>query len=150
MVFGGVNNERIQFNEETVWDGVPTDYNNPEALKALPEVRRLLFEGDNVKAKKLAGKKMMGTPHKVKSYQTLADVHLDFPRISPAKSAAGQSAQVPVRADDNDGLTQFVSLNCRGDRSRGFPVNDNAGSVILSHGMGVTRAENRDRGREKK
>jgi len=79
MVFGGVNNERIQFNEETVWDGVPTDYNNPEALKALPEVRRLLFEGDNVKAKKLAGKKMMGSPHKVKSYQTLADVHLDFP-----------------------------------------------------------------------
>ena len=79
MVFGGVNNERIQFNEETVWDGVPTDYNNPEALKALPEVRRLLFEGDNVKAKKLAGKKMMGSPHRVKSYQTLADVHLDFP-----------------------------------------------------------------------
>ena len=35
MVFGGVNNERIQFNEETVWDGVPIDYTNPEALEAL-------------------------------------------------------------------------------------------------------------------
>ena len=79
MVFGGVNNERIQFNEETVWDGVPTDYNNPEALEALPEVRRLLFEGENGKAKSLAGKKMMGSPMRVKSYQTLADVHLDFP-----------------------------------------------------------------------
>ncbi|TWU46176.1 hypothetical protein Poly51_55710 [Rubripirellula tenax] len=79
MVFGGVNNERIQFNEETVWDGVPTDYNNPEALKALPEVRRLLFEGKNDEATRLAGRTMMGRPMKVKSYQTLGDVHLDFP-----------------------------------------------------------------------
>ena len=78
MVFGGVNNERIQFNEETVWDGVPTDYTNPEALGALPEVRRLLFEGKNGEAYKLAGKKMMGNPKKVKSYQTLADLFLDF------------------------------------------------------------------------
>ena len=78
MVFGGVNNERIQFNEETVWDGVPIDYTNPEALEALPEVRRLLFEGENDKAYRLAGKKMMANPRKVKSYQTLADLFLDF------------------------------------------------------------------------
>lgn len=44
MVFGGISNERIQFNEETVWDGVPTDYNNPNALGALPEVQLLLFK----------------------------------------------------------------------------------------------------------
>ncbi len=79
MVFGGVNNERIQFNEETVWDGVPTDYNNPGALKALPEVRRLLFEGKNAEATRLAGKTMMGSPHRIKSYQTLGDLFLDFP-----------------------------------------------------------------------
>ncbi|WP_145062844.1 glycoside hydrolase family 95 protein [Adhaeretor mobilis] len=79
MVFGGVNNERIQFNEETVWDGVPTDYNNPEALNALPEVRRLLFEGKNDEATRLAGRTMMGIPTKIKSYQTLGDLWLDFP-----------------------------------------------------------------------
>ena len=79
MVFGGVNNERIQFNEETVWDGVPTDYDNPDALEALQEVRRLLFAGENGKAKSLAKAKMMGDPARVKSYQTLADLHLDFP-----------------------------------------------------------------------
>ncbi|MCM2369370.1 glycoside hydrolase family 95 protein [Aporhodopirellula aestuarii] len=79
MVFGGVNNERIQFNEETVWDGVPTDYTNPGALEALPEVRRLLFEGKNAEATRLAGKTMMGSPYKVKSYQTLGDLFLDFP-----------------------------------------------------------------------
>ncbi|MCM2375121.1 glycoside hydrolase family 95 protein [Aporhodopirellula aestuarii] len=79
MVFGGVNEERIQFNEETVWDGVPTDYNNPEALKALPEVRRLLFEGKNEEARRLAKSKMLGRPHKIKSYQTLGDLLFDFP-----------------------------------------------------------------------
>ena len=78
MVFGGVNNERIQFNEETVWDGVPTDYTNPQALEALPEVQRLLFEGENEKAVAIANKKMLGDPQRVKSYQTLADLLLDF------------------------------------------------------------------------
>jgi len=79
MVFGGINHERIQFNEETVWDGVPRDQNNPEALAALPEVRRLLFEGKNAEATKLAGAKMMGIPKTIKSYQTLGDLFLDFP-----------------------------------------------------------------------
>ena len=78
MVFGGVNNERIQLNEETVWDGVPSDHNNPEALAALPEVRRLLFEGKNDEATKLAGRTMMAKPKKIKSYQTLCDLFLDF------------------------------------------------------------------------
>ncbi|WP_146581460.1 glycoside hydrolase family 95 protein [Neorhodopirellula pilleata] len=86
MVFGGVNNERIQLNEETVWDGVPTDYNNPEALKALPEVRRLLFDGKNAEATRLAGKTMMGRPMKIKSYQTLGDIHLDFPDTDEVSS----------------------------------------------------------------
>ena len=78
MVFGGVNNERIQFNEETVWDGVPNDSNNPKALEALPKVQRMLFEGKNAEAKKLAGKTMLGVPRKIKSYQTLADLFIDF------------------------------------------------------------------------
>jgi len=79
MVFGGINHERIQFNEETLWDGVPTDYTNPEALGALPQVQRLLFEGKNAEATSLAKRKMMGSPYKIKSYQTFGDLFLDFP-----------------------------------------------------------------------
>ena len=79
MVFGGVDRERIQFNEETVWDGEYIDRMNPKGLKALPEVQKLLFEGKNNEAAKLAGKTMMGNPKKIKSYQTLADLLLDFP-----------------------------------------------------------------------
>ena len=47
MVFGGMPEERIQFNEETLWDGYPRDRVNPAAREALPEVRRRLFEGQN-------------------------------------------------------------------------------------------------------
>ena len=79
MVFGGIDHERIQFNEETVWDGVPGNTNNPEALVALPEVQRLLFEGKNDEATQVAKQKMMGDPYRIKSYQTLGDLFLDFP-----------------------------------------------------------------------
>jgi len=79
MVFGGVERERIQLNEETLWDGGPHDTNNPEALGALPEVQRLLFEGKNAEATELAGQKMMGVPHRIKSYQSLGDVILESP-----------------------------------------------------------------------
>jgi len=79
MVFGGIDHERIQLNEETVWDGVPQNTNNREALAALPEVRRLLFEGKNDEATRLAKQKMMGSPYRIKSYQTLGDLFFDFP-----------------------------------------------------------------------
>src|SRR4030095_6768727 len=42
MVFGGVVNERLQLNEDTLWAGAPYDPVNPDAKDALPEVRRLL------------------------------------------------------------------------------------------------------------
>ena len=79
MVFGGVDRERIQINEESVWDGEYIDRNNPKSLKALPEVQRLLFEGKNKKAKDLAAESMLGVPHRIKSYQTLCDLLFDFP-----------------------------------------------------------------------
>ncbi|MBI5095359.1 MAG: glycoside hydrolase family 95 protein [Candidatus Hydrogenedentes bacterium] len=79
MVFGGVAHERIQLNEESLWDGGVRDTTNPEALKALPEVRRQLFEGKNSEAAELAGRTMMGNPKGVRSYQTLGDLRLSFP-----------------------------------------------------------------------
>ncbi len=76
MVFGGVENERIQLNDDTLWDGQPSDRVNPKALAALPEVRRLIFEGKNAQATKLAEATMMGVPATVNSYQTLGDLHV--------------------------------------------------------------------------
>jgi alpha-L-fucosidase 2 len=79
MVFGGVDKERLQLNEETLWDGYEQDRNNPEALEALKEVRKLLFEGKNNEATEISAKKMMGIPDRVLSYQTLGDLNIEFP-----------------------------------------------------------------------
>ena len=79
MVFGGVVEERIQLNDDTLWEGKPSNRVNPKALTALPEVRRLIFEGKNEEASKLAGEDLMGVPPTIESYQTLGDLHLRFP-----------------------------------------------------------------------
>ena len=82
MVFGGIDRERIQLNEETVWAGRYQDTTNPKALAALPQVRRLLFEGKNQEATKLAAEDLMGVPSRVQSYQTLGDLVLEMPGAS--------------------------------------------------------------------
>ncbi len=79
MVFGGIAKEHIQLNEDTIWNGKKRDRINPEALKALPEVRRLLFEGKPREAEALEDKKMMGIPNRQPPYQPLGDLNIDFP-----------------------------------------------------------------------
>jgi alpha-L-fucosidase 2 len=82
MVFGGVASERLQLNEESLWDGYERDTTNPKAQEALPEVRRLLFEDRNEEATNLAGDTMMGIPERIHSYQSLGDLHMIFPKSS--------------------------------------------------------------------
>ncbi len=59
MVFGIPAVERIQLNEETIWAGQPNNVINPNARQALPEVRRLIFEGKYKEAQDLANAKVM-------------------------------------------------------------------------------------------
>ncbi len=79
MVFGGTTSERLQLNEDTLYAGGPYDPNNPEALQALPEARRLIFEGRYKEAHDLIGDRMMAHPISQMPYQTLGDVRLEFP-----------------------------------------------------------------------
>jgi alpha-L-fucosidase 2 len=77
MVFGRPDEERIQLNENTLWDGYPRETTNPDALKYLPEVRRLLFGGKNAEATAMV-EKLMGRPMRIRPYQSLGDVFLQF------------------------------------------------------------------------
>ncbi len=52
MIFGGLDEERLQFNEDTLWTGRPRDYTHAGAAAHLGEVRRLLFAGGNRKPKR--------------------------------------------------------------------------------------------------
>ncbi|WP_321470100.1 glycoside hydrolase family 95 protein [uncultured Paludibaculum sp.] len=78
MVFGGVQRDRIQLNEDTVWSGERRDRSNPEASKAFPEIRRLLHEGHPAEAQALADRAMISVPRALPVYQTLGDLWLDF------------------------------------------------------------------------
>jgi len=78
MIFGGTAVERLQLNEDTLYAGSPYDPNNPEALKALPEARRLIFAGKYKEAHDLVGAKMMARPIKQMPYEPLGDLKLAF------------------------------------------------------------------------
>jgi alpha-L-fucosidase 2 len=84
MVFGGVEQEHLQLNEETLWSGGPYDPVVKGAAAALPEIRRLLFLGDIARAHDLFGRRMMGKPYEQMKYQPLGDLLLDFPKTGAA------------------------------------------------------------------
>jgi len=79
MVFGGVQVERIQFNEHTVWTGRPHAYHHEGAAKFLPEIRRLLWEGKQREAEQLATQEFMSIPLRQFAYQPCGDLWLEFP-----------------------------------------------------------------------
>lgn len=79
MVFGGALWERFQLNEHTLWAGGPHDYDHPEAAAALPEIRRLIFAGEYVKAQELVDAKFIGLPAAQMQYQSVGSLYLGDP-----------------------------------------------------------------------
>jgi len=79
MVFGGVEKERIQFNEETLWTGAPNDYSHPGAFESLDEIRQLLSDNKQEEAQDLAMENFMSIPLRQTDYQPFGDLHLNFP-----------------------------------------------------------------------
>ncbi|HEU4651811.1 MAG TPA: glycoside hydrolase family 95 protein, partial [Croceibacterium sp.] len=78
MVFGGVAEERLQLNEDTLWSGGPYDPVNPQAHDALPEVRRLIAARDFARAQALADERVMARPLSQMAYQVLGTLTLSM------------------------------------------------------------------------
>jgi alpha-L-fucosidase 2 len=111
MVFGGVTNERVQFNESTLWTGQPHEYQHEGAVKFLPQMRQLLNEGRRLQiesrqlekdgqkaeaaekrkaarakqkeAEDLGLQEFMSVPLRQKAYQPFGDIRLSFPDHAP-------------------------------------------------------------------
>lgn len=86
MMFGGIDSEAICLNECDLWAGGPYTPDNPNALEALPEVRRLLFDGQYREAESLIGQKMMANPISQLPYQPVGDILLTFPKVTTAEN----------------------------------------------------------------
>lgn len=81
MVFGGVSEEHLQVNEESMWYGGKVDRNNPDMKEQLPVIRELIFNGEITKAEKLIKLAMSGCPNSMHPYQTLGDIYIQFEGI---------------------------------------------------------------------
>ena len=92
MLFGGVPTERVVLNEQTLWSGGVQDADRENAHQALPEIRRLLFEGRNREAQELLSRNFIcqgpgssqGNAEEAPygCYQTLGDLLLDFGEVN--------------------------------------------------------------------
>jgi alpha-L-fucosidase 2 len=78
MVFGGIPEERLQLNEDTLWTGSPHEYQHEGAAQILPELRRLLALGEQQAAEELAAKSFMSVPLHQKAYQPMGDLIIGF------------------------------------------------------------------------
>ena len=78
MVFGKNGEERIQLNEETYWSGGPYSTVVKGGYKVLPQIQKMIFEGNPIGAHKLFGRNLMGYPVEQMKYQGIGNLHLFF------------------------------------------------------------------------
>ncbi|MEO0453388.1 MAG: glycoside hydrolase family 95 protein [Verrucomicrobiota bacterium] len=68
MIYGGVEKERIQLNEKSIWSGGPgspdwkPDVNRPDAYQRLPELRQLILAGQTKETAKYLKDHFMADP----------------------------------------------------------------------------------------
>ncbi|MEU7886842.1 glycoside hydrolase N-terminal domain-containing protein, partial [Microbispora bryophytorum] len=78
MVFGNVDTERLQLNEDTVWAGGPYDQSNTRGAGALGQIRQLVFQNQWSQAQSLIDQNMLGNPSAQLAYQTVGNLRLTF------------------------------------------------------------------------
>lgn len=102
MVFGGVAEERIQLNEDTIWAGPPVPVQPADAAKYVAEARALFFAGKAAEGEALVRAKVMATRISPRSYQTLGDLRIAFHYTGVSNVAAlslGKWKKGPVVAE---------------------------------------------------
>jgi len=84
MVFGKTDEEQVQINEDTYWSGGPYSTVVKSGAGVLPEIQKLVFEGNYKMAHILFGRNLMGYPVEQMKYQALANLVMNFGNTSPA------------------------------------------------------------------
>jgi len=85
MVYGGVQTEEIQLNEETFWSGSPYNNNSKESKVQLQTVRDSIFAGKEEGAHKLIDQYFIKGPHGMR-YLPVGSMKLNFLRQGGATS----------------------------------------------------------------
>ncbi len=88
MVYGGVNREWLQLNDDTIWSGAVLDNNNTNGPAVLAKARQLMFENKHAEAEKLVASEFLSArfPKGSHCYQTLGDLELVFPEVGAVQN----------------------------------------------------------------
>ncbi|MCL3781421.1 glycoside hydrolase family 95 protein [Prolixibacteraceae bacterium JC049] len=78
MVFGGVTNEHLQLNEESLWAGCPENPYPENVQKHYKKFQNLNLEGKYDQAFDYAMKHLAVNPTSIRSYEPLGDLLLNF------------------------------------------------------------------------
>ena len=78
MVFGGVNEDHLQLNEESLWAGMPENPYPDEVRKHYLRFQELNLKGEYREAFDYAKKNLAISPTSIRSYQPLGDLYLQF------------------------------------------------------------------------
>ena len=78
MIYGNVEKETIQLNEHTVWSGSPNRNDNPLALDSLAIIRKLIFEGKQKDAERIAGRVIITKKSHGQKFEPVGSLQLAF------------------------------------------------------------------------
>lgn len=76
MVDGGVKEETLYLNDDTLWSGYPKSYLKAESSAKLEKIRSLIFEGKVGKAQALMKRSSLGEWSE--NYEPLGQIHLTY------------------------------------------------------------------------
>ena len=105
MIYGGVQEDEIQLNEETFWSGGPHDNNSTMSKYYLSQVRSLIFQGREDEAQKIVNRRFIVGPHGMK-YLTLGSLKIlndslgEIADYERELNLVDATAEVTFRADN--------------------------------------------------
>ncbi len=85
MVFGGVNEDHLQLNEESLWAGMPENPYPDEVRRHYTRFQELNLEGNYTGAYEYARENLAISPTSIRSYQPLGDLYLQFDHSSKSE-----------------------------------------------------------------
>ena len=105
MIYGGVQEDEIQLNEETFWSGGPHDNNSTTSRYYLNAVRDMVFQGREDEAQKVVNRRFIVGPHGMK-YLTLGSLKIlndslgEITDYERELNLVDATAEVTFRADN--------------------------------------------------
>lgn len=132
MVFGQIQKEQIQVNEESIWYGKRRERINPDAKENLPKIREYIRNGQIQKAQKLMSLAMTGCPYGERMYQTLGEIsiEMDLPEEKIEKDADSAINTTYYRELDLSKAVCHVQYDC--EKSEGKTIKIES-TYFISH-----------------